>query len=777
MVLSASPRGQETKAHRQPDTTSSDIASHMHEMPASSDRFGGNRGLSSRVFAIESNYDVNDVSLKLDDLDLQHLKEELDRDVESGISQNSVLPVSPLQTPAAAGRSRASTSSQQTPPLQIFDYQAVHGLQLATPPSEHISDQNVVKLSGSRHSLAEAAGRRHSIVHNVTHTANAASSDHQNHNLRRASYQEFNAGDHSLPVFQPVAQSQMSRQLLQVNTTSDAFPILVRRDADPGETVTAPHSFNRGRAELPIGVDYTHGHNMPINGRLQDGRPRQMYAGQASSRPLQQGEYSRYFASVNNQASGAFMRSHEQDVLGTRFAGASARPSSLHSGLLNSHLGFSIVHDVHLEGKDDYSRGSVPLYQHYYRQSGPETAIRPGDVPLESLRGQLYNFCRDQHGCRFLQKRLDDGDEATTAMIFDEILEHTPTLMIDPFGNYLCQKLFEHCTEMQQTRMLEVVGPNLIAISLDMHGTRAVQKMIEQFSTAEHVQLLTSALAKDPVLLIRDLNGNHVIQKCLNRLSSTQAQFIYDAVSNNCVAIATHRHGCCVLQRCIDHASKQQRDQVIRRVIADARQLVQDPFGNYVVQYVLDLGDVILVDELIKHLCGGLSAFSMQKFSSNVVEKCLRVARSETRARMIAELLPRQRLDRLLRDSYGNYVVQTALDHANSDQRRELVDAIRPLLPSIKSTPYGRRLQSRIGVDTGTPAAQQHDDMTRSRVSFGLAIPSPTMARVDQNISHPHLSQHQSQHQQAQLQHQQQTAGARAGRNRSGRGGAKTAVQ
>lgn len=59
--------------------------------------------------------------------------------------------------------------------------------------------------------------------------------------------------------------------------------------------------------------------------------------------------------------------------------------------------------------------------------------------------------------------------------------------------------------------------------------------------------------------LIKDLNGNHVIQKCLHRLSAEHRQFIYDAVSEKCVEVATHKHGCCVLQRCIDYASASQK--------------------------------------------------------------------------------------------------------------------------------------------------------------------------------------------------------------------------
>jgi len=66
---------------------------------------------------------------------------------------------------------------------------------------------------------------------------------------------------------------------------------------------------------------------------------------------------------------------------------------------------------------------------------------------------------------------------------------------------------------------------------------------------------------------------------------------------------------------------------------------------------------------------GNVCALSVQKFSSNVIEKCIRVAEHNTRKALIEELLNRSRLEKLLRDSFGNYCVQTALDYAEPGQR------------------------------------------------------------------------------------------------------------
>ncbi|OSD05787.1 ARM repeat-containing protein [Trametes coccinea BRFM310] len=325
---------------------------------------------------------------------------------------------------------------------------------------------------------------------------------------------------------------------------------------------------------------------------------------------------------------------------------------------------------------------------------------------LEDLAGEIPQLCKDQHGCRYLQKKLEEGNPEHRDMIFRETFSHFADLMTDPFGNYLCQKLLEYSTDEQRNLICESVAQDLVNISLNMHGTRAVQKMIDFLSTRRQastdlgcngqIHSIILALSLHVVVLIKDLNGNHVIQKCLNKLAPEDNQFIYNAVAANCVEVATHRHGCCVLQRCIDHASEHQRIQLVNEITYNALTLVQDPYGNYVVQYILDLNDNRFSDAIIRQFTGNVCALSVQKFSSNVIEKCIRVAEHNTRKMLISELLNRTRLEKLLRDSYGNYCVQTALDYAEPGQRALLVEGIRPVLPLIRNTPYGKRIQNKL---------------------------------------------------------------------------------
>ena len=64
----------------------------------------------------------------------------------------------------------------------------------------------------------------------------------------------------------------------------------------------------------------------------------------------------------------------------------------------------------------------------------------------------------------------------------------------------------------------------------------------------------------------------------------------------------------------------------------------------------------------------------------------------EHRNVVVREIMTSPLLDRLLMDPYGNYVVQSTLSVTKGALHSELVDRIRPHLPLIKNSPFGKRI-------------------------------------------------------------------------------------
>lgn len=101
---------------------------------------------------------------------------------------------------------------------------------------------------------------------------------------------------------------------------------------------------------------------------------------------------------------------------------------------------------------------------------------------------QMVAMAHEQQGCRHLQRLLVTEDAEGVQLLLDEILPHTGSLMVDPFGNYLVQKALEAADGMQRRLALQrACAAGLSRIACNTHGTRAVQKLVETVRSTPRV--------------------------------------------------------------------------------------------------------------------------------------------------------------------------------------------------------------------------------------------------------------------------------------------------
>lgn len=324
-------------------------------------------------------------------------------------------------------------------------------------------------------------------------------------------------------------------------------------------------------------------------------------------------------------------------------------------------------------------------------------ASEMSDWTLDHIRGHIVEFCLDQHGSRFAQEQLDRANRQQIDWVFEEIRPMARPLMQDVFGNYVVQKVFEYGSDAQRLSLTEEIRGHVVALSLGTYGCRVIQKALDYLPN--DVRLNLAMELKDTILeLVQDQNANHVVQKLLSVVDNpADVNFVPDAFHGRVLTLGAHCYSCRVLQRIFERCEESQARPLLDELCQNALTLVQSPFGNYGVQYVLELNDATSTQAIIRQFLGKVSVLSVQKYSSNVIEKCIRVAEPALRRQLISELLEDLvQLEKLLQDRFGNYVVQTALDSAEADQRSALIEAIRSVLPTIRNDPYGKRIQTKL---------------------------------------------------------------------------------
>ncbi|CAM9914050.1 unnamed protein product [Ectocarpus sp. 8 AP-2014] len=324
--------------------------------------------------------------------------------------------------------------------------------------------------------------------------------------------------------------------------------------------------------------------------------------------------------------------------------------------------------------------------------------------------GHTVQFCRDQHGSRFIQQKLEVSTDEDKEAFFNEILPHTQSLMTDVFGNYVVQKLFDNGSSAQREALASFLVGHAVQLSLQMYGCRVVQKALE-YSSIDTLIALVSEFCGQVMKCVQDQNGNHVVQKCIEVVSTTaktegqylhsHIQFIIDGFVGQVEKLSMHAYGCRVIQRILEHCIDEQKQVILEEIKDSFSVLIQDQYGNYVIQHVLKHGRPTDRGRLMREVKENLLSYSQHKFASNVVEKCLQYGTKEERGVLIQHLLyghsdGTSLLQVMVCDPYANYVVQKIIDVADQEQRQTIIMEIKAHAAQLKRYTFGKHIISRL---------------------------------------------------------------------------------
>lgn len=151
------------------------------------------------------------------------------------------------------------------------------------------------------------------------------------------------------------------------------------------------------------------------------------------------------------------------------------------------------------------------------------------------------------------------------------------------------------------------------------------------------------------------------------------------------------------MQKCIQGANPSQKARLIEEIVNNTQAFIRDAFGNYVVQFVLDEKDFDVNTGIGNKLLGSLIELGNQKFSSNVIEKCLELNHREMKNKIVKEMLTADGYLNFLTDQYGNYVIQKTLGVAEKDDLEKLIAKIKPDMEKLKEhSDFGLKIYNKL---------------------------------------------------------------------------------
>lgn len=323
-------------------------------------------------------------------------------------------------------------------------------------------------------------------------------------------------------------------------------------------------------------------------------------------------------------------------------------------------------------------------------------------VPMRLILEDSVDLAKDQVGSRFLQS-LIDSDQFTQAdrdELSRRVLPEAKSLTLDPFGNYVVQKVVDGSNRAQRQVLFRQLKGDVFTLSIHTYGCRVIQKLIEQSDLGEQIAVARE-LDGHVVRCVEDQNGNHVIQKLIEKLPSVELSFLVNEFLGHIPVMAVHCYGCRVVQRLLEKLSPSESSKLVAEILSHLWALSQDQYGNYVVQHVLVHGTPQNRSIITQVIASHIVEFSCHKYASNVAEKALLCHEDQySRDLIIAAVIgsggPDSPLHALMKDRFANYVIQRCIEFSHGVQRDILISILRANLPSLKRVIYGKHIANAI---------------------------------------------------------------------------------
>jgi hypothetical protein len=163
--------------------------------------------------------------------------------------------------------------------------------------------------------------------------------------------------------------------------------------------------------------------------------------------------------------------------------------------------------------------------------------------------------------------------------------------------------------------------------------------------TREERKIIIEIVKENVLEMSQHAQGTHVVEKMILCFEEESIKEIYDIILQNFMFLACHCNGLCVTKKVISCSRNQVYLEALQKILIDnANTLVLNSYGNYSIQVALDSWDYDSIAPLINLFYNQFFALSTQKFSSNVVEKCLERGGEAVLAKFLDEICHKSKI-------------------------------------------------------------------------------------------------------------------------------------
>ena len=230
---------------------------------------------------------------------------------------------------------------------------------------------------------------------------------------------------------------------------------------------------------------------------------------------------------------------------------------------------------------------------------------------------------------------------------------------------YFCMKLFCFLNNNDRLSFLSILVKNICIFSINKISTYPIQFIVSHLYSKIEMQIIINQINKNLMKLALDIYGTHVIEKIIINFDKEYLKEIFNFITENLIFLSKHVNGLCLVKRILIIEYENNNYLTLKNILINkSLDLIENPYGNYALQIVIDYWNNNDIYDIFKQFFNRLTEFSCMKYSSNVIERCIEKNEKFLNGFILEICIKKNTIGNLIKNSFGNYVVQTALKFA-----------------------------------------------------------------------------------------------------------------
>ena len=248
---------------------------------------------------------------------------------------------------------------------------------------------------------------------------------------------------------------------------------------------------------------------------------------------------------------------------------------------------------------------------------------------LNMLEKDLYEISINTYGTRVIQKLISviKDNEENLLKFIEMIQPIVLKLLKESHGNHIIQKFLEDVKHTKQKSFItNIIRDNFVKISTHKFGCCTIQKFLKETYDKDEKKINLLLVKKHIYQILSNQYGSYVFQYIIEKEDRDTKMEILNQILPHLIKICKTKYSSNAIEKCFEFHFEEIHNVIVSKICEcnnNIKDLIMDPYGNYIIQKALCVCNKKHYDQIISIIGANTEKIKKLNFGFKLITKLL----------------------------------------------------------------------------------------------------------------------------------------------------------